>query len=374
MNDQRKFLIKKSNSFVRPKIPSELELNANSQEIGDAHEQGNIKGVVIDGLKLSSKIYKNIGKIGSFKYPQEIFVSKMSPESSKIVTTHMEGSISVLSNHSSLKSVSKVLSQGVPITCVAFVNETTFYAGDTNGNVFKLEINQGIDEIKMDSPFKDPTEQMLAMEYLATKNILIYGGKIKSLSLVDESTMKILSTFSEGDSYTVGHTNRIFCITKVPGDDNMFISGGWDGTMFMWDIRSSNCVRTVFGPNVSGDSLDIKGNLILAGSYRERDSLELYDFKEFKKICNVDWNLSKSTQNFITSCKFQKGQDSDLFIAGSSLTNQVGIFKKDIVYNQVLSVVGIRKPVHAVGLTNKEKKFYFSTIDGEVSLYSFKEI
>lgn len=46
-------------------------------------------------------------------------------------------------------------------------------------------------------------------------------------------------------------------------------------------------IGSILGPNISGDSLDIKDNLILSGSYWDNDALELYDLRKLKKLCNV---------------------------------------------------------------------------------------
>lgn len=84
---------------------------------------------------------------------------------------------------------------------------------------------------------------------------------------------------------------------------NLFISGGWDGTMFLWDIRTHKAAKSVFGPCISGDSIDIQGNMILAGSYWDKNSLEIYDIRTFTKLCDIN-NKTKSGEqiNYISSC------------------------------------------------------------------------
>jgi COMPASS component SWD3 len=38
----------------------------------------------------------------------------------------------------------------------------------------------------------------------------------------------------------------------------MFISGGWDSKIRVWDIREKKSVRGFYGPHISGDSIDYK--------------------------------------------------------------------------------------------------------------------
>lgn len=73
--------------------------------------------------------------------------------------------------------------------------------------------------------------------------------------------------------------------------------------MFLWDVRTNKPVKSVFGPCVSGESIDIENNLILAGSYRDKDPLELYDLRTFKKLCNINERTTMGESvNYISSC------------------------------------------------------------------------
>ena len=58
----------------------------------------------------------------------------------------------------------------------------------------------------------------------------------------------------------------------------------------MWDLRSHRPAHHVYSPFVAGDTLDIdaKRNLLLTGSYADKDSLQLYDFKTLKLITNIN--------------------------------------------------------------------------------------
>lgn len=57
-----------------------------------------------------------------------------------------------------------------------------------------------------------------------------------------------------------GHSNRIYSIKFPKGDPNLFISGGWDETIQIYDLRVNAPVNKISGPHISGDGLDIFGN------------------------------------------------------------------------------------------------------------------
>ncbi len=73
--------------------------------------------------------------------------------------------------------------------------------------------------------------------------------------------------------------------------------------MFLWDARSEKAVASVFGPCVSGESLDVKNNLVLSGSYRDKEPLELYDLRNFKRLCEIEAKTKLGDNiNYISSC------------------------------------------------------------------------
>ncbi len=59
--------------------------------------------------------------------------------------------------------------------------------------------------------------------------------------------------------------------------------------MFLWDIRQPNAIAYTFGPIVSGESVDYLDNEIIVGNYRDQDSLEIYDYRMFRKLYTVDF-------------------------------------------------------------------------------------
>lgn len=140
---------------------------------------------------------------------------------------------------------------------------------------------------------QEKDNQILAMDHSSVLNKVATGGKDCAIRLYDDSTKQVVRTYPKGDWYSPGHSNRIFCIKFKNDDNNVMLSGGWDGAVFIWDVREKKYQAAFAGPNVSGDSIDTKDNVILIGSHRAKESLELWDFGKQKRICPVDWNPSQ---------------------------------------------------------------------------------
>merc|ERR1711916_145695 len=60
-------------------------------------------------------------------------------------------------------------------------------------------------------------------------------------------------------------------------------------TVQIWDIREGNAVRSIYGPHICGDALDIVGDEILTGSWRADTQLEVWSLSTGEKIQDVPW-------------------------------------------------------------------------------------
>ncbi len=82
-----------------------------------------------------------------------------------------------------------------------------------------------------------------------------------------------------------GHSKRIYCVKFDKTQDNIVYSGGWDDAVYVSDIRSGgSAVSIIPGPHVCGDAIDVVGNLLLAGSYRNQRNLLLFDIRNPSKV------------------------------------------------------------------------------------------
>jgi len=161
-----------------------------------------------------------------------------------------------------------------------------------------------------------------------------------------------------------GHTNRIFTLKYHPEDPNIILSAGWDDTVFFWDVREGRTFGYIHGPSISGDALDIKGNNILTGSWRNKEQLELWDYGSKKKIRDIHWEKNRTPENvYIYACQFSK-KDDESIIAGSSHKNEVRIFdvKKD--YSSFGKIGDLTRGVYSVDYANNQDLFAFCGGDG----------
>lgn len=62
------------------------------------------------------------------------------------------------------------------------------------------------------------------------------------------------------------HSNRVYCTKWHPNDPNLLYSGGWDETVFFWDVRCKEAMDRIYKVTVGGESIDVKDDLLLLGN------------------------------------------------------------------------------------------------------------
>lgn len=60
------------------------------------------------------------------------------------------------------------------------------------------------------------------------------------------------------------------------------LSGGWDGMVFLWDLREAKPAWNFIASKIGGKSLDYKNGKILVGSYETSKAFTLFDLRGSK--------------------------------------------------------------------------------------------
>jgi len=128
------------------------------------------------------------------------------------------------------------------------------------------------------------------------------------------------ATLDHGDdSTTTGHSNRVYSISWVPGHPDLLVSGGWDRTLQVWDLRLERSVRSFFGPYVCGDAVDMRGGVLLTGSWRHANPLQLWDFGSGRLLTNLPFFQPEHEACMLYAAKFGRAPFSDnVILAGGS--------------------------------------------------------
>lgn len=113
------------------------------------------------------------------------------------------------------------------------VTKNVLIATSADGSLMHFHTTSG----KMLNRIHDETNALLTCDYKEDGLEFLTAGEDGKIRLYDERTRKLKSVLEGGGAGIVGHKNRVFCSKFVPQEPNLVVSGGWDKTIKVWDVR-----------------------------------------------------------------------------------------------------------------------------------------
>lgn len=211
--------------------------------------------------------------------------------------------------------------------------------------------------------------EIYAMDVQPSGDLFATAGLDKTVRIYDFETQKIKSELryhEYQDEILPGHTNRIFSLIFNPSDPNILVSGGWDDTLQVWDIRMKQSIRSMFGAHVCGDSLDIYKNTILSGSWLTKEQLQFWDMRSFTLTRTIKVG-KKTNQCLVYAAKFHPS--GKYVIAGGSGSNDVWSFNVE-TSKQVGKQITLNSSVFSLCMTDDGRNLLVGTVKGELQCNS----
>lgn len=184
----------------------------------------------------------------------------------------------------------------------------------------------------------DTDAQVYACDYRADGEQFATGGRDGKIRVYDESTKELVQTLAPGHVHaydsrrgTTGHSNRVYALRYHPLDGNVIVSGGWDNTIQVWDVRAGLSVRSIYGPHICGDGLDLSpdGSVILTAAWRPNEALQRWETATGKLIDTVPFaagpgGLGADRPELLYAAAW--APDGRSFAAGGCGTNESKVF------------------------------------------------
>lgn len=217
----------------------------------------------------------------------------------------------------------------------------------------------------------DELNQLLTVDYKPDGTAFATGGSDCIVRVYDEQTRKLKVTLEGGGTGEPGHSNRVFALKFDKDDDNMLLSGGWDNNVKIWDIRSGQAVRSIYGPYICGDALDIHDGYVLTGSWRGDKQLQMWDVGTSELVDDLSWNkeLGSATPCQLYCAQFLK-TEGDLIIAGGSGSNEVKIFDGNNNFWPCAQIRDLSRACFTVDFSNQGDMFAMGGGDGVVRVFN----
>uniref|UniRef100_A0A7S3NKS8 Anaphase-promoting complex subunit 4 WD40 domain-containing protein n=1 Tax=Aureoumbra lagunensis TaxID=44058 RepID=A0A7S3NKS8_9STRA len=288
----------------------------------------------------------------------EVFSIRFSPCGKWLAAACGDGAVRVFATTSGALAqtlLTPQFSNGLPCTIARWrpVGNTertknVLLTGNAHGALQHWHVTSG----KCLNSYIDEENQIYALDYLPSGDRFAAAGKDPIIKIFDEDTRQLVSTLKGGFGFGLkgehGHSNRIFSLKFDSSDPNILASAGWDNTIQIWDCRQERSVRTIYGPHLCGDSLDISDDNILAGSWKPTEQLQIYSLSTGQLVRTIDWSssyLSKQEPLMVYAAQYSKPTNSEFLAAGGSGANEARVFDINNKYGLVGTVTGLARGV-----------------------------
>ena len=309
-----------------------------------------------------------------------VYCLQYSYDGATLIVGYGDGGIEALSSKDGrlLRELQRHRLGGMAVTCLRFCPQEhhLVYAASCEGRVTACNVN---DSTATDV-VTEATNEIQCLDFNLEGNRFATAGRDLSVRIYDTAVNSCVQSYT-GYSYTsadqsqqAGHAQRIFALKYHPQNNNVFVTGGWDNHLKIWDSRTKDGVqRTIHGPHICGDSLDIKGSQILTGSWVARSSLQLWDYGsgEVIETIGLDHVTDRMPHHhgdgprgeFMYSAQFA---GDNLILAGGSGIMDVLVISANTC--QVVSEVDVGSTIQAIDSTHGGHTFTAGGAGGKLKM------
>jgi len=271
----------------------------------------------------------------------------------------------------------------LPITCLRFRPQGA--AGSSTRNMLLSAGSDGtIKHWHMTSKrclhtITEADNQVYALDYTADGAQFASGGRDCAVRIYDEATKTCvtqllgnMASYLSFEKQSSGHSNRIFSVKFDPVNPQMLLSAGWDNTVQMWDLREGRSVRSIYGPHICGDALDLRDGRLLTGSWRMKEQLQLWDMESGELMETVPWGPASSpwvTPGQSDPCQLYGAQfhpGGDLVAAAGSGSNELKIFS--LASRRPIGSIALPRGVYGLDFAHHGQSVAVATGDCTVRL------
>ena len=287
----------------------------------------------------------------------EIYAISICQDKDSIATGYSNGEIHIYNKYKNVKLVQYSRETIIGLK-IHHNNNNILTSISSSGDVVNTHVPSGkkLNEFKIEKLIPRTLDLSIKDDKIAV------GFAEGQIQIFNNNTQTLEKLIKKGTSFATGHINQIHCVVFDKKNSDRLVSGGRDSRILIWDLRNLEPTGMVVGPQVLGDTVDIKGNYIVAGSYEPKEGVLLYDDRKFEEPIK-----SFKTDSHIYACKFNKKENDYIFAAGGykrNLMKGYDINKNDFIFG----IEGLGAACYALDFSMDGSVLAYGCADGGVRI------
>lgn len=311
--------------------------------------------------------------------PADVFCVRFAPDDELVAAGCGDGVVRVYHADTGRLAYSLVDdSLNLPTTCLRFrpsgaasKTKNVLLAANSDGTVKHWHITSA----RCLHTITEDNNQVYALDYDVDGTHFATAGRDCHIRVYDEATKTVVTTLQssldrattgyQGETVRSGHSNRIFGL-RFGAQPDALLSGGWDNTVQLWDVRTGHTAVSIYGPHVCGDALDLSGHYILSGSWRPDDQLQLWDVRTGGLVTTFPWLPSGRDREpcQVYAAQFSRHDGGRTVVAGGSGANEVRAFS--VEGRKAVATLTLPKGVYGLDLSADGKQVAAAAGDNAV--------
>ncbi|XP_073529927.1 uncharacterized protein [Phyllobates terribilis] len=241
-----------------------------------------------------------------------IFSLRFSPSGKQLAAGFGNGAIQIVNVDGG--SLSRILFPGhrtrQAVTSLSYhpKNSNILVGAGADGLVSFYDIQSELSVLSL----TEQENEIHALDFSTDGSVFATAGRDRNIRIYDSQTNEILTFLMAPDfltdddlTLTSGHTRRIFALKFHPSEHHIFVTGGWDDSIKVWDKRmAKEARRVVIGPHICGPGIDIRNDQILSGSWVARNALQLWDLRSSSLVQDVVFPAPVLQGEFLYAARF----------------------------------------------------------------------
>jgi len=240
-----------------------------------------------------------------------------------------------------------------------------------DGRIYQWKLNYNTKAFNVSITMNENENDLYSLDYNFDGTKFAVSSRMNTIKIYDETTKVPILDLSTTGPFKQGHSNRIYSVkfTDLP---DVLLSGGWDRTLKIWDLRIGQAIASITGLEIGGDSIDAREDHIMVGNNRTQNSIQEYSLSKRALIKNYLWDKDNPL-HAPSIYSLRMSQPKKFMVACGSDPNEAGLFDLMNDCSLICGISNLPLPCFCADIANLSRLIAIGSGDGYIRIFSWKD-